>query len=371
MSINKKNDINDNIINDKRTISEFKGITFSTFQKSKVINELKLSIFNSKIESAFYWSSELICAGHFEDLWDVIILYLCKYIHLGNPKLPIYIANRIEIFKIIVNYYLENELEMRNSQKIRNLFAEIISVLCLSQKKHSFERIKIKKLEEFNINFMSSKLKAPSIDYAKPFFNNNDPKELFIAMNEFAYHISLNSKDSISACYWFEWIIEYEKICKNKKESCVCEPRSFVNVSDKYMNDPIWILWDSILKESKSRENNVIIKIIYALLEIYSIKFTSGVKKKRRFIIYFAISLITDNVDLNVDMFNNIQKNEVEKIVQKINIIYKDIKKNEIKKDNELIEINDTIIENKEKSNLDKTIKRLDKINEIFYGKKI
>lgn len=182
-------------INDKREQPEFKGITFSTFQKSKVVAELISCILNSKIEPAFYWSAELISAGHFGDVWDVILLYLSKYIHLGNPKLPIYIAKRIEQFKMIVtNGYLENEIEMRNNSKIRNLFAEIIAVLCLSRKKHAFEPIRIKKVEEFNMAFMASRLKAPSVDFANSFFQKNDPKELFIAINEFAFHILFHPK---------------------------------------------------------------------------------------------------------------------------------------------------------------------------------
>jgi hypothetical protein len=365
--------MNDTEIHDKRIPIDFKGITFSTFQKSKVIAELISCIVNSKIEPAFYWSSELICAGHFGDVWDVILLYLSKYIHLGNPKLPIYIAKRIEQFKLIVtNGYLENEISMRNNPKIRNLFAEIIAVLCLSRKKHAFETIKIKKVEEFNMAFMASRLKAPTVDFATPIFMKNDPNELFIAMNEFAYHISLKSKNATSACYWVEWLIEYETICKNKKEMCICEPRSFAVVAEKYQKDPIWIVWDAILKECKERKNDIITKIINSLLEVYSIKFTSGVKRRRRFIIYFAISLITDPVDFTIEMLNSSQKLQVEKLVQKINIVYKDIKKNEIiPEDDEPIVGNDgNRMERKERTNLEKTIERLEKMNEIMYGKR-
>ena len=358
-------------INDKREQSEFKGITFSTFQKSKVIAELISCIVNSKIEPAFYWSAELISAGHFGDVWDVILLYLSKYIHLGNPKLPIYIAKRIEQFKMIVtNGYLENEIEMRNNSKIRNLFAEIIAVLCLSRKKHAFEPIRIKKVEEFNMAFMASRLKAPSVDFANSFFQKNDPKELFIAINEFAFHISLSSKNATSACYWLEWIIEYETICKSKKEMCICEPRPFAIVGEKYKKDPIWIVWDALLTECKKRNSDITTKIINALLEVYSIKFTCGVKRRRRFIIYFAISLITDPVDLTIEMLNSSQKIQIEKVVKKINIVYKDVKKNEIEPDdNDPIVGNDgNQIERKERTNLDKTIERLEKMNQIMYG---
>ena len=59
---------------------------------------------------------------------------------------------RFNNFKDIVkNGYIDNELAMRNNNKIRILFTEIITVLCTSQKKPSFESIKINKLDEISL----------------------------------------------------------------------------------------------------------------------------------------------------------------------------------------------------------------------------
>ena len=121
-------------INDIRSTNDFKGITFSKFQKTKVKSELILCLSSGKVESACYWSGELICAGHFFDVWESIILFISRFIHLGNPRLPIYIAMRFENFKTILsNGYVDNELRLRNNPKIRQLFAEIISILCFSK----------------------------------------------------------------------------------------------------------------------------------------------------------------------------------------------------------------------------------------------
>ena len=68
-------------INDIRTIENFKNITFSGFQKSKVKQELIKNIINNKIEPSCYWSTELIASGHFLDLWDVLLIITSKYIH--------------------------------------------------------------------------------------------------------------------------------------------------------------------------------------------------------------------------------------------------------------------------------------------------
>ena len=140
-------------INDIRIIADFKSITFSEYKKTSVNKELLNSLVNSKVEHACNWAAELICSGHFSDLWETILTFIGKNVHLGNPKLPIYIEMRFNKFKdILLNGYLDNELSMRNNEKIRKLFAEIICVLCKSRKNHSFESIKIKKQEELLFN---------------------------------------------------------------------------------------------------------------------------------------------------------------------------------------------------------------------------
>ena len=351
--------MNDTDINDKRSSHDFKGVTFSKFQKSKVRAELIQCLINSKVEPACYWAAELICAAHYGDLWEIIILFIGRYIHLGNPKLPIYIAMRFKNFKeILTNGYIGNELAMRNNAKIRQLFAEVISVLCHSRKKHSLEAIKITKADEFNMTHMASKLKAPTIKYVEDIFKPDDPKELFIAMNEFAYHMTKDSKNSVSACYWLEWILEYETLCKHKKELCIGEARQFAPIQDKFKNDIIWLVWDIILHECSSKQNPLLSKIINALLEIFSIKYTVGVKKRRKFLIYYAISILTDPLDLTIEIIAN--KNELDAIIKKIGVVYKDVKKSE-----ESLNV-DYLYAGVERSNLDKTIERLEKMNSIM-----
>lgn len=350
----------DTEINDVRTKSDFRQITFSGFQKVKVKKEITECLLSGKVESACYWGAEFICAGHYIDLWECIILYISKYIHLGNPKLPIYIAMRFNNFKdILSGGYVDNELRMRNNPKIRRLFAEITGVLCFSRKKHRFEDIKIKKEEEFNMTHMSTKLKAPTINYAQTIFCKGDPKEIFIAINEFAYHISPQSKNVVSACYWLEWLLEFDMLSKRKKEECFCERRSFAPVLDKYQMDIIWMVWELLLLECKQDEKLIKSEIMNSLLSIFCIKYSSGLKKKRRYLLYFGIALLTEAVDLSVDILND--KDAIHKIIGKIDVVYKDVKKNE------LSPATDYLFDGKTapKSNLDKTIERLDALNKM------
>ena len=340
-------------INYIRIISDFKSITFSDYKKTSVTKELLNSLVNSKVEHACNWAAELICSGHFSDLWETILLFIGKNVHLGNPKLPIYIEMRFNKFKdVLLNGYLDNELSMRNNEKIRKLFAEIICVLCKSRKNHSFESIKIKKQEEFDITHMSSKLKADNVKYVEEVFLKDDPKELFIAINEFSYNISKKIKNTIEACYWIEWVMEFELICKKKNENCLCERRTFAPVNEKFQMDVIWIIWDVLLNQCSKNNNPLCSKIMNSLLNIFSIKYKSGIKRRRRYLLYFAVALITENVDYSIEMISD--KKEIDILISKINVVYKEIKKNEKKPST------DYLFNGVERSNLDKTIQKLD-----------
>ena len=121
MDENKTSKVNDNSeINDIRQSTHFKGVSFSKFKKTDVRKQFITNLTKGRIEPACYWCAEFICAGHYMEVWETIIHYIGKHIHLGNPKIVCYIENRYEIFRNIMSQgQYTNELQLRNHPTIR------------------------------------------------------------------------------------------------------------------------------------------------------------------------------------------------------------------------------------------------------------
>jgi hypothetical protein len=343
-------------ITDLRLANEFKGVTFSNFKNSDVKKELLKSLMEEKIEPSCYWSAEMICSGHYGDLWDIIILFYTKYIHLGNPKLAIYLDMRINSFKEIVhNGFASNELQLRNNDKIRRLFCEIICILCMTKRRHSYDSIRIRDTD-YDMTKMMDKMKATKLTYGEKSFKEDDPKELFISINELAYNVSKDSQNIMSGCYWMEWILEFEKRSKRKKEKIECERRAKMKVDSKFQKEIVWIIWDIILSESENR-SKIIQKVIKSLLSIFCLKYVSSVVTKRKYILYFAITILCESPKISGDIIGEKHREIITKVTNKIDQIYKQIKKGEISPGT------DYLFKDSKAINLNNTINKIDQLN--------
>ena len=321
-------------INDGRDMSDFRIETFSGYKKTDVKKELLQNISNNKIEPACYWSAELICSGHFGDVWEIAIFYLGKHIYNGNPKVAIYLQKRFQIFRnIMIQGMYTDELILRNNKTIRDLFAEIMVVLVSNPKKNGFELLKINKEEEFDMTQMPERLKASSAEFAIPIMHKKDPKEIFIAINEFTYHICTDTEhksNMVQACYWLEWIIEFDLICKKRKVKCLCDRRYDIPVEAKYQCDIIWVVWDALFSVANTREQaSFISTVLSAILDLFCIRFTSSCTKKRRYLLYFAISMLCEPFCTDQELVPD--KGFLQNTLMHLPTIYKTIKESEVR----------------------------------------
>lgn len=288
--------MNKSTIEDTRAMSEFKGISFSGYKTLDVVKCLITAMTGEKIEDACYWCSELICSGHYMELWECIFHYYCKYIHIANPKLSIYIATKLIRFRENMNNVdsQQEQLEFRNDNGFRTLFIELIVIMSLSPKKYTVTAVKVGE-NDFNMLKLKDLLQAPDLSYSEDIFKEDDPKELMITINEFSYNLSDTVSNTLKAYYWYEWVVEYIKICKKNKQVCRIHKRENEGIDEKYLTNPIWLVWEAIKKNADSR-GSIYSKIINSLYTIFCVRYSDTHNTKRRLVVYFAISILTTNI---------------------------------------------------------------------------
>jgi hypothetical protein len=96
------------------------------------------------------------------------------------------------------------------------------------------------------------------------------------------------------------------------------------------------------------------------LLTIFSIKYTTASCRKRRYLLYFAVELLTEQVPTNIELTSN--KQIIQNVVDKINQIYKQIKKNEKSPNTEYL------FANLEKQNtFEQSMKKMEMMNSMDF----
>lgn len=352
-------------INDIRLDKEFRGITFSGYKLTEVKQNIITCLNGAKIEEACYWSAELVCAAHYTDLWDVIIYYYSRYIHIANPKMGHYLEQRIRIFVEIIKQYSGRELTMRNNTKVRQLVCEVICMLCTTRKSHPLSDIKI---PEYNrdISSIRDKFTAPNVNFLKEVFKEEDPKELYVPINEFCYQICREGKDTQAGCFWIEWIMDHAKQAKKSGAHIVCGRRVFheVSIPEPSQIDPIWLVWDSILKECVTRKKPIIKKICESLLYLFSVRYSQGTYTKRKYLLFTAVSLLTMPINITQEQLITEQtKRTIEVVKEKIHKIYRQIKRNEQSPNTDYLF--NGLDNNK---NFETSMKKLELLNELGMG---
>ena len=97
------------------------------------------AMMHEKLENACYWCAELMCSGHYIELWETLIQFYCKYIHISNPKLSIYMASKIARFRENMNEVEteQEQIDFRNDPGFQIPFRVCCYIVFVVQKIYS------------------------------------------------------------------------------------------------------------------------------------------------------------------------------------------------------------------------------------------
>lgn len=309
---------------DSRSSKDFTKKTFSEFLLKDVLVAFSKATMSCKLEECCHWAIELVLSGHIQKFWDKAMSIFIKNININNPKIPLFLYKRLCKYYELQKKY-DSDIILRNSQVIRNMVCEICCVLCYSVKLKAIGLVKIKE-NDFNMNYISSKMCAPSNKIVGDKVRFGDPEETRIILNEFNY--CLTTKKYELCIFWLSWIIEWEKRNTKKDKMYICGYREINGVDKKYHNDVIWFIWEIIIKESINLNKAQINLNIEALFKLYKYGFKPSKKSQKIFLVIYAIKYFTETYSFN----HNIIPNDyiIYQACSNINLVFLSMKKNSI-----------------------------------------
>lgn len=334
----------------------FRIQSYSGFKKTDIKNQWAKAILTGNMEQSMYWTAEMVASGYYIELWDGIFLIISKYIYTANPKLPYLTLKLYKEFKELImttdgTVWIGREIQLRNLQRMRVLFSQLVGVMTLSQKRHPVMEVKIGD-GEFDMANMSSRLKSKSRGadiLARVYRQGDDAMELYIPLLEITYHICYE-RNWLQANYWVNWILEFEKFMNKKKDkaACRCYQRPEVlpeGVPAKYSTEWIWLLWELYENIMENIEVSHILyknysptqakksllyrgRIIIALKQLFSVRYTPAQRRNRRHILYFVNGLLCEPLNTEIELCNSMDT--ITAITEKIGNVYKYIQKDAI-----------------------------------------
>ena len=324
------------LIIDNRTIDSFKQKTFSGFKRNDVITTVLKAIEGKKIENACFWTTECILSGYSLNLWEKLIQFSSKIIHINNPKLPTYLLKKNNILMNQMNRLdtkdKNNVLLLRNSQMVRNLFFDVITTLSLSSKTKRYDKYpKLDEKNDFNFVNVQKRLFSQMNILPNHIIHFNDPDELRIIMNELFTMCKNKQFGYDRCCYWILWLVKWEQLHKKKKQLWNVSERNVPDISKKYRSNFIWVVWETLYEEIKIRKDLKIKKEIDSLYQLFQCNYTSGRRNGRLPLLFHAIGYLTHNVTFTIPI-----RNDYKIFIQvqcNVNKMFQAKKVNEIKTD--------------------------------------
>jgi len=359
---------NDYLIVDPRPLEEFKDKTFSEFKKRDIFNELFKSMETGKVENTCFWITECIVSGYTIELFEKLLLFGSKIVHINNPKLPQFLWLKYHSFMNSIDHISKKErkqyIHLRNTQSIRNCLTDVAVTLAMSPKTKRYDKYP-KPKEDLDFSFTSIKNKMNATMQLLPshIIKFTDPEELRVIMNEFFFNLKNELGGYEKASYWVAWLVQWEKINKKKKLAFEIEERPIKGLKKNLCRDLIWLVWSVIFEEANLR-NIEIKKQIQSLFLLYKYNFSLGKRNSRLPLVYHAIGYLTLPIKFNIPVRKN--ENIFLQTQCNVNKMFQNKKKYEVKNYVEKPKPTKKII-GIEKEISQAQLSRIQEIDEIFF----
>jgi hypothetical protein len=282
----------------------FDKLSFNGVKKPQTFVLLLKALSKNDLESACHWLAEIDISNWQELLWDKLIIYSSKIVHLHNPRLPQLLEKKLLYFSKL------KPAERRNNEEMRRNWCQILSAIVFSNKGPVYEL---------------PTTKNNPIDLDKciihPWVNSVSQKDDSLTV-QLLISRALYNKEFHEKLYTLNYLLEIEKL---KEHNLKISPRkNNVLIPDNTNTDWIWLYWEVVLKNTAW--DFELYKTLNSLFFLFCYNYSTSKKKSRIPILIHSFLLISNQVDFKKEIFQQVDLTQ--KACTNINIMYQEIRDN-------------------------------------------
>lgn len=341
---------------DSRVRQEYKYVTFSNYKKQDVLKAYKNALIKSNCEESIRWAVELNISGYNKQIIDILEEVYLKFININNIYLYIYLKKQIKRYNKIIDKYPKNEeLHLRNIQEFRNLICELTTLCAITKKNNFFMNEALPKISNVKL-YEKSELKkhttSKELNKIYKYISENDSKELKVALNEIIHNIEYKNGSYKECIYWYIWLEKINNYLKRNNQVIKCKETK-LNVPAESKRLYIWKIWE-ILNNTMVTE--MVSKYINKLYNYYITNFKKATINKKKYIIFMCfyicknenfITKLCAEEHILIQSVGNI--NKMYQVVNKKTILKEDINYNSLNLLNNIEEVEEEIVDEKNK----------------------
>lgn len=310
----------------------FKDVSYSKHKRTAVFAQWQRELLAQQYEACCHWAAEIDCSLWQDVLWERIVLVASKHVHLHCPKVVLLVAQRYRDFLRTTTKTAHTAPmamhERRNNPALRRNLAQVLGVLCFSEKGPVYQ---LPKVDAHRIDV--SKLPSSLHPWVVPHRRSGD-NELVLKFIS-AIVRSVEAHTMHKALFWLSALMHFEKQLKKERKLAIdMAPRTIEGLElGKHARDWIWLLWTVLSHAPPTAYEPRLKRSLDDLTFLFSRGFTTGKKSSRAPLTIHAMLLLSAStapggIDWSGTVFPNMATAQmVDSALRNIDIMYRDIKR--------------------------------------------
>jgi hypothetical protein len=309
------------------------NLSYSSFTKSAVFSQWHKSLQKQQYEEACHWTAELDASQWHKDIWQKLILFASKHVHLHCPKLPLIVARNFAYYNI---HLIKNSLpdtvatQPRNIHQLQKNLCQVIGLVTLCSKGpvYTLPSVDIHKVD-------GSELVSGTHPWLMSCKHAQDDASVLRIMSTLL--CQLEARNTHKLMYWLGVLTEYDKHQKQQTEPIQMAARKpilpddnsykHVFVNGTHACDWVWLLWHAIAHGCRSLgKPKECVDTIKALGYLFAHDYTSSKRNSRLPILVHALQLVYTNVQWQKSVYSGPNEKLIDRACQNIHLLYKDIR---------------------------------------------